>query len=44
MRHRAIGIEIGCFLEGANRGAVIEAVQKREALIEVPLRLRRLWW
>ena len=42
MRHRAFRIEPRRFLERANRRAVIEAVKKREALIEIALRFWRL--
>ena len=42
MRHRAFRIEPRRFLKRANRRAVIEAVKKGEALIEIALRLWRI--
>jgi hypothetical protein len=41
VRHRTLWIESRSFLERTNRGRVIEAVEERDALIEVALRLRR---
>ena len=40
MRHRAIRIGIRRFLEGTDRGGMIEPVNESKALIEVTLRLR----
>ena len=42
MRHRTLRIEPCRFLERPNGCAVVEAVQKRESLIEISLRLRRI--
>jgi hypothetical protein len=40
VRHRAIRIRVRRFLEGTDRGGVIETVNESEALIEITLRFR----
>ncbi len=42
MRHRTLRVESCRFLERSNGCAVVEAVQKRQSLIEISLRLRRI--